>query len=346
MTGWVLWALVAAASGDERISLEVAYEAPEACPPRARFEAELQARSGKLRIVDASQTPQAQVTVRIVTQKKRYVGTSKLRTLLSGVTTREFKSAQCETLVQAAALATALLLDPEGTKTGAVTVELTPVVAPVDAGVPAPLVVEPIDAGVVEPPVLIVDAGIVEPLVLTDAGPPAPVEPARDDAHVELSAGGGVTSGLSGAVDPLVQLTVALQLSRVRLALSPQFVFGRRVTSSAGVAQYLGVGGRFDALASFPLGEVLRLEGGVSVTVLVLPVTGPEAEVPGRALGVLVAPGPFARVALQLGRFRVALEGGAGINLRAERYLIDGAGLVFAAPRLFGLLGASVGWSF
>ncbi|MDP1920615.1 MAG: hypothetical protein Q8L14_30510 [Myxococcales bacterium] len=341
MTGWVLWALVAA-SGDERISLEVVYEAPEACPPRARFEAELKARSEKLRIVDAAQTPQAQVTVRIVTQKKRYVGTSKLRTLLSGVTTREFKSAQCETLVQAAALATALLLDPEGTKTGAVMVELAPVVvAPADAGVP-----EPIDAGVVAPPVVIVDAGVVEPLVLIDAGPPVPVEPARDDPHVELSAGGGVTSGLSGAVDPLVQLTVALQLSRFRLALSPQFVFGRRVTSSAGVAQYVGVGGRFDALASFPVGRLLRIEGGASVTVLVLPVTGPDAEVPGRALGVLVAPGPFARIALQLGHFRVALEGGAGINLRAERYLIDGAGLVFAAPRLFGLLGASVGWSF
>lgn len=344
MTGWVLWALVAAASGDERISLEVAYEAPEACPPRARFEAELRARSEKLRVVDPTQTPQAQVTLGIVMQKKRYVGTSKLRTLLSGVTTREFKSAQCETLVQAAALATALLLDPEGTKTGAVTVDLTPVVAPVDAGVPLPVVVEPVDAGA-PAPVVIVDAGVAEPVVV-DAGAPPVVESPPSELHVEVSAGGGVTSGLSGAVDPLVQLTVAVQLPRFRLALSPQFVVGRRVTSSAGVAQYLGAGGRLDALASFPIASVLRLEGGASVTVLVVPATGPDAELPGRALGVLVAPGPFARVALQLGGLRVALEGGAGVNLRAERYVIDGAGLVFAAPRLFGLVGASVGWAF
>lgn len=346
MTGWVVWVLVAAAPGDQKIDVAVEYSAPEACPPRARFEAELRARSDKLRLVESG--GQATVSLGIVEQKKRFVGTTKVRTTLSGVTTREFKSARCETLVQAAALATSLLLDPEGTRMGEVTVSLTP---PVDAGVELPVV----DAGamVVEP---VVDAGVL----VVDAGPPVVVEAPRVDAGVpvvadagapspvslELAAGGGFTAGISGALDGLVQVTVALQWSRFRLALSPQLVPGRRVTNENGVAVYLGAGGRLDALLSFPVGSWLRVEGGAQLSVMFVPVSAPLAEIPGRALGVLVAPGPFARVVLLVGSLRVAIEGGAGVNVRAERYVISGAGPVFVAPRPFGLLGGSVGWAF
>lgn len=338
MTAWVLWALVAGAGGD-RIDLLVELDAPEACPPRARFEAELRARSEKLRIVE-SPTPQAgSVSLRITQEKKRFVGTSKVKTAMSGVTQRQFKSAQCETLIQAAALATSLLLDPEGTKTGEVTVSLTPEpkpVEPVDAGEPLPTVV--VDAG---SPALPVDAGA--PLVIVESVDAGVTEPAP--VQLELALGGGITSAISGAVDPELQVSVALQWPRVRLALSPRFVPGRRVSSSNGVAQYLAAGGRLDGLFSTPLGALLRLEGGAQLTVLVVPVSGPDAEVPGRALGVLIAPGPFARVVLLLGSFRLAFEGGGGVNLRAERYVIEGAGPVFVAPRLFGSVGLSAGWS-
>lgn len=340
MTAWVLWALVAGASGD-RIDLFVELQAPEACPPRARFEAELRARSEKLRIVEASTAEAATVSLRITQEKKRFAGTSKVKTAMSGVTQRQFKSAQCETLIQAAALATSLLLDPEGTKTGEVTVSLAPeppVMAAVDAGAPlpivdagAPLVVEPVDAGVplvVEP----VDAGVKVT--------------ASEPVQLELALGAGVTTAISGAIDPELQLSVALQWPRFRLALSPRYVVGRRVSSANGVAQYLAAGGRVDGLLSFSLGTFLRLEGGAQLSVLVVPVTGSEAEVPGRALGVLVAPGPFARVVMLVGSLRLALDAGAGVNLRAERYVIDGAGLVFAAPRVFGSVGLSAGFRF
>ena len=341
MTAWVLWALVAGAGGD-RIDLLVELDAPEACPPRARFEAELRARSEKLRIVESKTPEAATVSLRIAQEKKRFVATSKVKTAMSGVTQRQFKSAQCETLIQAAALATSLLLDPEGTKTGEVTVTLTPEpkpIEPVDAGQPLPVVV---DAGlppVVEP----VDAGspivvVVEPV---DAGVKA-----SSPVQLELALGGGVTTAISGDIDPELQVSVALQWPRFRLALSPRYVVSRRVTSSSGVAQYFAAGGRLDGLFSFPIGTVLRLEGGAQLSLLVVPVTGPDAEVPGRALGLLVAPGPFARVVVLLGSFRLALEGGGGVNVRAERYLIDGAGLVFAAPRVFGSVGLSAGWSF
>ena len=340
MTAWVLWALVAGAGGD-RIDLLVQLDAPEACPPRARFEAELRARSEKLRIVESPMPQAASVSLRITQEKKRFVGTSKVKTAMSGVTQRQFKSAQCETLIQAAALATSLLLDPEGTKTGEVTVSLTPEpkpVEPVDAGEPLPVVV--VDAGipVVEAPV---DAGA--PLVIVESVDAGVTEPAP--VRLELALGGGITSAISGAVDPELQVSVALQWPRVRLALSPRFVPGRRVSSSNGVAQYLAAGGRLDGLFSTPLGALLRLEAGAQLSVLVVAASGPDAEVPGRALGVLIAPGPFARAVLLLGSFRLALEGGGGVNLRAERYVIDGAGLVFAAPRLSGSVGLSAGWS-
>lgn len=347
MTGWVVWTLVAVASG-QRIEVAVDYAAPEACPPRARFEAELEARSDRLRVVPGT-AAQATVSLRITEQKKRFVGSSKVRTTLSGVTAREFKSARCETLVQAAALATSLLLDPEGTKMGEVTVTLAP---PPDAGAP-----EPLDAGT---PPLEVDAGVVVEEVLDagvpDAGlvAPAPVDAGRTDAVAvapkprpfgfELAAGGGLHPSISGALDGVVQLTVALQWSRFRLSLSPQLVPGRRVSSVNGVMQYLGVGGRLDALASFPV-AFLRLEVGAQVTVLGVPIVAPEAEVRGRGVGWVLAPGPFARVVVVVGPLRFGAEGGGAVSVLGRRYDIEGAGPVFTMPRLFGLLGGFVGWA-
>lgn len=339
MTGWVLWTLVAAASG-QRIEVAIDYAAPEACPPRARFEAELQARSDRLRVGSAD-SAQATVSLTITENKKRFAGTSKVRTVLSGVTAREFKSARCETLVQAAALAISLLLDPEGTRTGEVSVmlPLTPpavVPEPVDAG----LVLVEVDAGVVAP----VPDGGVAALVPHDAGvefgaPPRPVS-------LELALGGGLQPGISGALDGVGQLTVALQWSRFRLALSPQLVSGRRLTSSAGVMEYpFGAGGRVDALLSFPLSR-FRLEGGAQLTVLAVPLSAPDAELPGRTTSWLVAPGPFGRLVLLVGPLRFAVEGGAGFSGARRRFDIEGAGPVFSRPGLFGLLGGSVGWSF
>lgn len=344
MTGWVVWTLVATVSG-QRIEVGIDYAAPEACPPRARFEAELQARSDRLRVV-SSGTSQATVSLRITEQKKRFVGNSKVRTTLSGVTAREFKSARCETLVQAAALATSLLLDPEGTKTGEVTVTLAPPpdarmpepidggVVPVDAGVAPEVEPAPADAGVLSDTPL--DAGATE----ADAG-----QPARAPLELEVGLGGGLQSSISGALDGVMQLTVALQWSRFRLALSPQLVPGRRVTSVNGVMQYLGVGGRLDALASFPV-AFLRLEVGAQFTALAVPIAAPEAEVPGRGVGWVVAPGPFARVVVLVGQLRFAVEGGGGFSLLARRYDIEGAGSVFSMPRLIGLLGGTVAWAF
>ncbi|MBL8923664.1 MAG: hypothetical protein JNJ54_32720 [Myxococcaceae bacterium] len=345
MTGWVLWTVMAMASG-QRIELAVDYVAPDVCPPQARFEAELAARSDRLRVTTGS--AQATVTLRITEQKKRFSGTSRVRTTMSGVTTREFKSTRCETLVQAAALATSLLLDPEGTRTGEVTVSALFTVA--DAGVP-----ELLDAGAAAPEAdagrpalpesLPADAGVatapsMSAAVGADGGVPGPAP-----VSLELGVGGGVHSGISGALDGVMQATVALQWRHFRVAVSPLLLPGRRVTSVNGVMRYLGVGGRLDTLVSLRV-AFLRLEAGVQLTVLGVPLSAPEAEVPGRAVAWVVAPGPLGRVVFVAGALRVAVEGGAGVSLLASRKDIEGAGAVFTMPRVFAVLGGLVGWAF
>lgn len=335
---WGALALLIAAGGDApQISVDVEWTAPESCPPRARFEAELRARSSRLRIVSPPDASEAHVTVKVIEKNKKFSAVSKLRTTMSGVTTREFKSAQCETLVQAAALATSMLLDPEGTKLGAVAPAPPPIEEVVDAGAP---IVEPIDAGV-EP--VVIDAGApVEPIV--DAGVIAEAPPAQVDAgvattsdvHLEIGAAGGITSAISGSVDPLVQLDVALVISRVRIEVAPTLVIGRRVNNAFGVAQYLGIGARLAASLTLPLTSWVRADVGVTVSGLAVPVSAPEAEVPGSGAGLLIAPGALGRIVFTFGKFHVALEGSGGVNTRAEAYVITNSGAVFSAPRFFG----------
>lgn len=349
--GWAVLAMVIAAGSDApRISVDVEWNAPETCPPRARFEAELRARSSRLRIVEPPEASEAHVSVKVVEKNKKFSAVSKLRTTMSGVTTREFKSAQCETLVQAAALATSMLLDPEGTKLGQVTPAPPPVEGVVDAGMVDVGVidagVEPIDAGVVE--LAVIDAGTVEPI---DAGPvvaevpkPAPVE-ARRETHLELGAAGGITTAISGLLDGLVQLDVALAIARLRIEVAPMLVIGRRISNALGVAQYFGVGGRLAACLTLPFTSWLRADVGVTLSAFAVPVSAPEAEVPGSAVGLLIAPGALGRLVITFGKFHVALEGSAGVNTRAEAYVVTGSGAVFSAPRFFGSGVVAAGWS-
>lgn len=152
-------------------------------------------------------------------------------------------------------------------------------------------------------------------------------------------------SATSGAVDGVLAAGVAVRLGSVRLALSPRLTPGRRLSSTAGDAAVLSGGARLDALGSFSVGG-LRLEAGVMLEVLAVSASAPGAEVPGQALGLLVAPGPLGRVVLVVGPLRVALEGGLGVNTRIERFLIEGAGPVFQAPRVFGFGAGVVGVAF
>ena len=349
--GWGVLALLIAAGGDPRISVDVEWDAPETCPPRARFEAELRARSSRLRIVTPPDASEAHVSVKVVERNKKFSAVSKLRTTLSGVTTREFKSAQCETLVQAAALATSMLLDPEGTKLGQVS--LPPPEEP-DAGAPEPL---PIDAGVTEPPppppertpldagAALVDAGVAPEL---DAGVTvieAPPPPPASSVHVELGAGGGFTSAVSSLIDPLIQLEAAVSFERLRVELTPQLIIGRKITNTRGTAQYFALGGRVAACFTHAWASWFRAELGGTLSVLAVPVSAPDAELPGSATGLQVAPGILVRAALTFGKFRVSVEGNTGLNTRTNAWVITGSGAVFSSPLFFSSGVVAVGWT-
>ncbi|MBX7102312.1 MAG: hypothetical protein K1X89_31640, partial [Myxococcaceae bacterium] len=127
MAAWLavtVWSALAAAPGPtEPMPLAITWTAPEECPLRERFEAELGVRTAKARPATPAETPGATLDIRIVKAGARYQATSKLRVGFGGLTVRELKGARCDSLIGALSLTIALLIDPEGARTSPVAPE-------------------------------------------------------------------------------------------------------------------------------------------------------------------------------------------------------------------------------
>ncbi len=160
---------------------------------------------------------------------------------------------------------------------------------------------------------------------------PVPTPKPSSPLVIDASVGGGVTQQPLGQLEPLAQLTLGVRRGWARLQLSPMYVFGRpfEVEGGAGNPSSRAIGGRLDTLASFAVAPFLRLEGGVTLTVL--------ATLGGGRSPLLVAPGVLACVPFNLGGFRFGLEGGTGLNLFVDSFFSEGS------PRFFGTVGAFVG---
>ena len=130
MSAWwvwlALWAGGATPSPTPQTTLAITWSAPEVCPLRQRFEAELKARTPRIQVAAEGEPAGATLEVRITSVGKRFVALSKLRVGFGGLTVRELKSASCQTLIGALSLTVALLIDPGGAKTGAIIVEELP----------------------------------------------------------------------------------------------------------------------------------------------------------------------------------------------------------------------------
>ncbi len=182
---------------------------------------------------------------------------------------------------------------------------------------------------------LVLLAGDGEPV----AGPEPMMAPkAPSPLTIDASVGGGVTQQPTGQFEPFVQVTLGLQRGWARLQLTPMYVFGRAIDSGeGGPSTTVGVqgpsrgaiGGRLDTVASLGLAPFLRVEGGASLTMLVV--------LNGLQNLVLVAPAVLVRVPINVGAFRFGFEGGVGVNLTNLE-----VGLV-QPPRFFGTVGAFVG---
>ncbi len=348
MWGGLVTAVVAA-SASVAAPLAVDFSAPEACPPRERFELELFGRTEKVRPAVDGDAAQASVGFKVVLKGKRFVGTLKVRTALSGVTAKELSSARCETLVEAAALTTALLLDPQGARTGPLTAPPAP-----DAGVapPPPAPHERLDAGsaVSAPSPALADpqpdagtspfdAGTALP-TLPDAGPPESAPSVRWDVLAQV----GYSQAVTASVEPALGLTVGLEAGVFRFQLGAEFHPGRRVTASAGAVDFRAFGGHLDVLLSFAPVRWLRVEPGLFGGVLAVPLSPVDVEVPRPGSLVLPQAGALLRVPLRLGGLRVGLFGGVGFNLIAPRVVVDGAGVVWSVPVPFSFAGLFVGY--
>ncbi len=317
--------------------LYVLYDAPRECPQQARFETELRLRTSKVELVGEPKSD-TRLSISIRRVRKQFIGFSSMHG------EREFKGNNCESVVAAMALATALLLDPEA-RTTPVTAEELAAAPPPKTAEPEPEPAPPPEP--VAPPEAPAPAPEPEPAPAPAEPPavvvaPAPETPPPAPWAFTLLAGGGVSTAISGGLEPAVSISVSLRRGLLFGALTPLFLFGRSVTAAPGTAVYRGGGGRLDLGVAVDLGP-LELRPGAQLTVLAVSISAPNAEEPRPGISVLVAPGVNAQVLVKLGAWRVAVDGGIGFNVRRERYVISDVGLVFAAPAAFGYASVGVG---
>lgn len=314
--------------------LFVLFDAPKDCPPQQRFEAELRLRTSKVDLVSEAKSD-TKLTISIKKVKGRFVGTSSMHGA------REFKGGNCEAVVTAMALATALLLDPEARTSPVTAEEIAAAPAPVEPkpAPPEPAPPEPAPVRAPEP-----EPVKPEPAARVVAPAPAPLRAAAPSPWtVTLLAGGGLSTAVSGGVEPGVSLSLSLRRGFVAGQVTPLFLFGRTVSSAAGTAVYRSGGARLDLGAAVDLGSVLELRPAAQLTVLAVPISAPLAEEPRPDTSWLIAPGAALQLLVKLGAWRLSLDGGAGFNVRRERWVISNLGLVFAAPVAFGYAALSVG---
>jgi len=330
---------------------EVIFAAPDGCPTRERFEQELVFRTTRVRPADAAEAT-AHLDVSVTQQGKRFNGRVAVRTDDGKNIVRAFGGPRCESVVAALSLAAALVLDPEGTKTGALPAALPPLLPiaspPVTVTEPKPVVVDPLPPAptVSEPePVEVVELPLTPPPTNRVSG--------------AVTALGLLSTAVSGSADFGGGLAGELELrlgERLRwntsLALGAQT--GRTITAAAGSAAYaFGLIGLLDVGVVAPLlDERLRPRLGLALELTSLDVTGLGADANSTSRRWLAAIGPTASLGLALGGWRFSVDGLLAINLVREQYRVLSPGVtspadvVFSVPGLAAVASLRIGREF
>lgn len=326
----------------ERRPVLVTFDAPTACPSRERYEGELQFRTDRVSVVSDAALATATVSVRITRANKRFEGTVVVTTNTGRAVTKHVGGPRCESVTAALSLAAALVLDPEGTRLGAVPVQLPPPAAPE----PLPLPPPPTPVVVVTPPPPEPAPIATVPEVVAPVEPPSTPKPVLSVlALAELS------TTITGSIDPAAGLMAELSTPPFvgalvwvnRLAVTAGS--GRTVTSTPGSVAYsfhlnghleTGLGWRFGMLRP----ELLAALHTTSVTL-----RGQGADEVYASTRWLADVGPRARVSVFLGAWELSVSGGAAASLTREQYRIDPDGVVFTVPLWAFSTGVSVGRS-
>lgn len=309
--------------------IHVSVELSEGCPEKTEFARRLVYRTERVTLVAHESKATLWLSVDVSRARTNgFRGTLQIRTSEHPVETRELSGKRCETVIDALALAAALLLDPEA--------KMGPV--PIEAPVPIAVEVQPVQPVEVQP--VEVDAGVPEPAVLEaiDAGVVEPPLTHQDSARLTLAlfAGAHVTTAISGLADFGGGAAAELALDRplvspvARLGLS--LGSGRTLTAPAGAMGYaLHALSRVELTARFGSGW-LRPEAGLGLLLATVEVASLASDVNQRSLRWLPAPALVLRVGLFLGAWRVALHGELGPQLLRERYRVVPDGVVFTTP--------------
>ena len=318
----------------------VTFDAPTGCPTRERYEAELQFRTDRVTVVTEAAT--ATVAVRITRPARRFEGTVVVTTNAGRAVTKRVGGPRCESVTAALSLAAALVLDPEGTRLGAVPVQLPP--SPPPEPVAAPPAPEPVvEVAPPAPPPTVAPA--VPQLIVPVEPAPLPKPVLTVLALAELS------TTITGALDPAAGLMADLSTPPLvgalvwvnRLAVTAGS--GRTVTSTPGsVAYAFHLNGHLETGFGWRFG-VLRPEVLAALHTTSVRLQGQGADEVYASSRWLADVGPRARLSVFLGAWQVSLSGGAAASLTREQYRIDPDGVVFTVPLWAFSSGLSVGRS-
>lgn len=314
--------------------------------PADLFERALVFRTDRVALVAAEADATAFIEVAVTARGKRFDG--QLRVRADGLaTSKKLSGPKCETVIGALSLAAALVLDPEGARTGPLPPEGPPPAPP-----PEPVVVAPPEPAAPPAPEPAPEPTPPPAPVIVEAPPaPAPLQPGL---RPELSAfaRGVLTTGLSnqpdfgGGASLEVALAAPLTLPSFVGRLSVAGVGGRTITNDQGSVEYLAhLAAELSAGAGLELG-VLRPELGLAAQLTPVLLRGVGADEVSSSQRWLWALGPEARLTLKLGPWRVALGAALTANLRRERYVIDPNGVVLTVPDWFVSGGLELGRTF
>ena len=318
--------LVAPARGakDDHVPIILNYTAPLECPAADRFLSEVASRTALFRPAEPNE-PGTTLTVVIKEVRGGHRGTLKLEAQDGATSSRHVSAADCEQIVSALALMTALAIDPNASTASTATVAKPP------------------------PP-----AAPVAPSVLNTPPPVAAPERSSAPRRIRFQVGMGLEALGGVAPKPLLLVRPYAELgssgpSRWSSALRLSVGFGRKVVreSSEG-AEYTLLAGRLEGCpARFRAWHAVQISPCVAMDAGRLEVVGIGITPAERVTPPWIAPGALLRLQWEIVDVLVLdIAGEAFLPLERSRFFVDAGTTLHRTPVVAGGATAALGVRF
>jgi hypothetical protein len=337
-----------AATAEDLVPVRVDYEARPGCPDADAFTREVLARAPRARLAAPPERARALV-VRIHGAEHTLEGSLVVRDV-DGTTTaaRSVHAHSCEELATALAVITAVVIDPVTAKLGAIDAGAD------DAAAAAPdAALPPLDDGAAP---LDAAALLVAPEApeAPDASAPSPPPEPAHDWSLAAGAGAGVVSGAAPSL--LVSVPLFVELSRApagifepaaRLRFERTVIGGGDATGEEGGGMFGLTTGALDLCPVALRSRRVRIQPCLRTEAGGLFARGSRVEAPRSEVRPWLAFGPVARLKLDLaGPVFAELEGALRALVVRDRFVVDGASLVYRPPLVAASASFAVGVAF